>query len=478
MLYPQPQTPAFHDRDAAVAFLFGRLDYERTRDVKYCPESFKLERMRNLLEQLGHPEALLNIIHIAGTKGKGSTATMIAAALQVAGHRTGLYTSPHLNRIEERASINGVPCSERDFVELLSIIHDAVKNLDHEVAIGERSRGPTFFEITTAMALLHFARKQVDVAVIEVGLGGRLDSTNVCNPLVSVITNISFDHTKQLGETLAEIATEKAGIIKPGIPVVSGVSNPEARQVIRKAVAENRCELWEIDSHFSFRYKPNIIAQTRPAATMSFCNKSAGIPTYMEDVSVGLLGKHQAANAAVAIATLNQLKSHGFLISEEAIRHGLTNVRCPARFEVVGFDPTIIIDAAHNVASVEAFVDTLELHFPAQPRILVFATSRDKDAAGMLRRLLPHFEHVILTRYTENPRFVDPDVLLEVATKILNETGSLADRQAVVSVHEQPIVAWKQAVEKASHDSLLCVAGSSFIAGEIRRVLSKGSNER
>ena len=473
MLSPQPQNPVFQDRDEALAFLFGRLDYERTCDIKYCPESFKLDRMRSLLEQLGNPDQALRIVHVAGTKGKGSTATMIAAVLQAAGYRTGLYTSPHLDRVEERAAIDGKPCSERDIVELLSIIHDAVKNLDYEVTLGECMRGPTFFEITTAMAFLHFAHQQVDAAVVEVGLGGRLDSTNVCNPLVSVITSISFDHTKQLGETLAEIAFEKAGIIKPGVPVICGVTNPDARDVIRKMAAEKRCQLTEIDRNFSVRYQLDDQTQSPPSATISFCDHANGSANWMENMSIGLIGSHQASNAAVAIATLKQLDGQDFSVSESAIRNGLTNVRCPARFEVVSSEPTVIIDAAHNVASIEAFIDTLETHFPTQPRILIFATSRDKDAPGMLQRLLPHFQQIILTRYSENPRFVTPSELFEISTKIQDESKSPAFQKTEISMYEQPEMALKHALEEASKQTNLCIAGSSFIAGEIRRLVLK-----
>ena len=220
-------------RADALQFLLGRENYERWQKMPYDPARMGIERMRQLLEAIGSPQENLPIVHVAGTKGKGSTAAMIAAALSAAGYRTGLFTSPHLERIEQRIAIDGQPCTAEEFTALLELLRPAVDTLDRRAAEGRS--GPTFFEIVTAMAFLHFSRKKVQAAVLEVGLGGRLDATNVCQPTVSVITSISFDHTQQLGNTLAAIAGEKAGIIKPGVPVVSGVVQVEARNVIRQA---------------------------------------------------------------------------------------------------------------------------------------------------------------------------------------------------------------------------------------------------
>lgn len=254
-----------HDRQSAFDFLFGRINYERTSLVPYSTGEFKLDRIRRLLAALGDPHKKFPAIHIAGTKGKGSTAAMMASILQVAGYRVGLYTSPHLNSLEERFVVNGQLCSEPEFVSLVQEIQRAV----HEIAEQELSGvSPplgehTFFEITTALGLLHFARQNVDAAVLEVGLGGRLDSTNVCLPAVCIITTISFDHTRQLGNTLALIAAEKAGIIKPGVPVVSGVTNDEPREVIRVIAAQQNAPLYERTIDFDTQPLSSIESETR-----------------------------------------------------------------------------------------------------------------------------------------------------------------------------------------------------------------------
>jgi dihydrofolate synthase/folylpolyglutamate synthase len=319
--------------------------------------------------------------------------------------------------------------------------------------------------------LLHFAHNRVDVAVLEVGLGGRLDSTNVCHPLLSVITSISFDHTKQLGNSLAAIATEKAGIIKPQVPVVSGVANPEPRDVIRQLAAANQSPLVEIDRDFAFCYEATKYSDEfgfTNSARASFCSRIREPATWTHDLQIGMLGRHQAANAAVAIASLNQLEQQGFCIPDAALRLGLETARCPARVEVFAHEPTVIIDAAHNVASVEALIETLNQHFPSGPRLLVFATSRDKDAHGMLSRLLPHFEHVILTRFKGNPRFFEPAGLYKIAQDILELRENLDPPRATVVVCDEPQQAWQEACAMASSQALICVAGSTFIAGEIR----------
>ena len=238
----------------SIEFLLGRENYERWRKMPYDPARMGLDRMHQLLEAIGSPQRGLPIVHVAGTKGKGSTSAMIAAALSAAGYRTGLFTSPHLERIEQRMTIDGQPCEVEEFTTLVDLLRPAVEALDRRAA--KDQTGPTFFEIMTAMAFLHFARQKVQAAVLEVGLGGRLDATNVCQPVVSVITSISFDHVQQLGNTLAAIAGEKAGIIKPGVPVVSGVVAAEARDVIRQVCRKRSCRLVERDVDFAFDYHP------------------------------------------------------------------------------------------------------------------------------------------------------------------------------------------------------------------------------
>ncbi len=243
-------------RQLALEWLMGRINYERIAVIPYQERQLKLDCMRQLLTRLGQPDAGMKIIHVAGTKGKGSTSAMIAAVLTAAGYRTGLFSSPHLERIEERLAVDGQPCSSDEFVALVNRLIPIVRALDDEAAAdGDPTGGPTYFDITTAMSLVHFVERQADAAVLEVGLGGRLDSTNVCLPVVSVITSISFDHMRQLGNTLASIAREKAGIIKPGVPVICGVTDPEPQAVIAQLAREHGCRLIQLGRDFHFEYE-------------------------------------------------------------------------------------------------------------------------------------------------------------------------------------------------------------------------------
>lgn len=442
------------DRAAAEQFLLARVDYERATAIPYDKRDFKLDRMVRFLARLGNPQVGMKIVHIAGTKGKGSTAAMIAAMLSAAGYRTGLYTSPHLDRVEERMRIDGLLCDADEFVELVERVRPVVAELD---AMAEEesppSHGPTYFEIVTAMALVYFADRRVDWAVLEVGLGGRLDSTNVCTPAVSVITSISFDHMRQLGHTLAAIAAEKAGIIKPGVPVVSGVVDMEPGDVIRQMAAQHGCRIVERGKDFD--------VSCQSVGTPGILRFSCHLPRReftLEQLHLSLLGAHQADNAAVALATIEELRLQGCDVEEKHVRRGLASVQWPARVEVIARRPTVILDAAHNVASAAALVNTLDENFPAQRRILIFATTRDKDVPGMLQLLLPKFDVVILTRYQINPRGVTVEELLQIAIE-MNSTNCRAC--------PTPTDAWQEARALASAEDLIVIAGSFFIAAEL-----------
>jgi dihydrofolate synthase/folylpolyglutamate synthase len=451
------------DHDAAKQFLCSRIDYERATAIPYDKRDFKLDRMVRFLARLGNPQVGLNIVHIAGTKGKGSTAAMIASVLTAAGYRTGLYTSPHLERVEERLRIDSTICPDDDFIQLIERIRPVVEELD-AVAAEELppSHGPTYFEIITAMALVYFADQRVDWAVLEVGLGGRLDSTNVCQPAVSVITSISFDHTKQLGDTLAAIAGEKAGIIKPGVPVVSGVVEDEPRAVIRQMAAQHGCRLVERGVGFDVIYRPKEHASALSRSSMDFEYRVPRRERSLEDVEISLLGPHQAANAGVALATLEELCLQGWHIDEADVRRGLASMHWPARVEVISHRPTVVLDAAHNLASVAALVETLEQSFTARKRILIFATTRDKDARGMLKLLLSKFNTVLLTRYQNNPRGLTIDELATLA----EESSSKNWLKCPTSTE-----AWRRARDFATPDDLIVITGSFFIAAEFGAIV-------
>lgn len=469
MAAPIPVVVSPARREAALRFLYDRIDYERTVNMPYHHSKLKLARMRELLRRLGNPQDGLRIVHVAGTKGKGSTAAMIAAALTAAGYRTGLFTSPHLERMEERLAIDGLPCPAGEFIELVEQVAPVVRQMDAE-AQGPcpDESGPTFFEITTAMGLLRFARQRVQAAVLEVGLGGRLDSTNVCWPRVSVITSISRDHTKQLGKTEAAIAWEKAGIVKRGLPVVSGVTHPDAREVIRAVCRRRRSRLVELGRDFTFDYRPPQGLERAPGwGEVDFDYHGPGRPRAYRGVRLGLLGRHQGANAAVALATLAQLQGAGWEIPESAIRAGLESLVWPARVEVVARQPAVIIDAAHNVASVEALLQTLQESFSVRKRILIFATTQEKDIPGMLRRLLPAFDHVLLTQYRNNPRAVALDELCAVAEAVSGRRWP---------AFAQPAEAWHAARKLASAEDLICVTGSFFIAAQLRHEVQAGGD--
>ncbi|MCH8923714.1 MAG: bifunctional folylpolyglutamate synthase/dihydrofolate synthase [Planctomycetes bacterium] len=451
--------------DLAQQFLTSRIDYERT-GVPYDARDFRLDRMRDLLARLGNPHQALRIVHIAGTKGKGSTAAMIAGMLCAAGYRTGLYTSPHLARVEERLMIDGAICPTGEFGELVGRIQPIVAEMDAEGPREERgSNRPTYFEIVTALALLRFALHRVDAAVLEVGMGGRLDSTNVCHPLVSVITSISLDHTEQLGTTLAEIAREKAGIIKPGVPLVSGVLDHQPREAIAEVAQRLNCPLVELGRDFNFDYRPpRNLERSASLATMDFVHCTGQTPRKIDEVRLALIGRHQAANAAVGMAAIGELGRHGFGVSESAVRQGLADVRWPARVEVLRRAPAVVVDAAHNVASVEALARVLDESFAAPRRLLVFATTRDKNVRGMLAVLLPRFDEVIFTRYWTNPRGVPPEELEATAAGL-----SPIPRHACTD----PATAWKLAQKLATPEHLISIAGSIFIAAEMRAVIGR-----
>ena len=393
---------------SALEFLLGRIDYERTAVVPYSQRHMKLDRMRQLLNRLGNPDAGMPIVHVAGTKGKGSTSALVASILHSAGYETGLFSSPHLENMEERFAVGGLPCPPDEFVALVQRLQPVVQAMDEEaVQTGDVSLSPTYFELTTALALLHFAQSQVDLAVLEVGLGGRLDATNVCQPLVTAITSISFDHTKQLGNTLAEIAAEKAGIVKPGVPVFCGPLEASARSTISAIAARHGSRMYEIGCDFLYDYSPpQSLEVEQRFGKLSVSGEIVGECFSKKDLPLGLIGEHQAANAALAVAVTEELRRQGWSISEESIRQGLAELILPARIEVVSRQPAVVLDVAHNVASAEALVDALQTSFDALRRTLIFAASRDKDVAGIVRVLLPHFQEVILTEFQENPRAV------------------------------------------------------------------------
>ncbi|MFL5339318.1 MAG: bifunctional folylpolyglutamate synthase/dihydrofolate synthase [Gemmataceae bacterium] len=428
----------------AIAWWYGRVDFERRAPQ---PGDLKLDQIRALLRAVGDPQQRLRIVHVAGSKGKGSTAAMLAAVLRAAGYRTGLFTSPHLSAVEERIQVDHQPISPAELALLLTEIRDRLPAVVT----------PTFFEVGTAAGFLHFVRRRVDAAVVEVGLGGRFDSTNVCTPLLAVITSISHDHTKLLGDRLSQIAFEKAGIVKPGVPVVSGADDGEAAAVIERIAAERRAPLALLGRDFSLDYEPGRAGGRLPRAAVR--TKLQTWPA----LEIGLLGRHQAANAAVAVSCVEHLRQAGLTIPDAAVAAGLAGVRWPARLEVLGRAPWVVLDCAHNIASARAMVETIAESFSPRRKFLVFAVSSDKDVPGMLRELAPHFDGFYLTRFGQNVRAVPPEQLAAWLADVAD-----VPRLTFPSAAD----AWRAARAAAGPDDLVAVSGSVFLAGELRPLIA------
>jgi len=414
-------------------------------------------------------------VHVAGTKGKGSTSALIASVLHAAGYETGLFSSPHLERLEERFAVNGAACSEQELVALVERLRPVVQAMDRAAdQASDATLRPTYFELTTAMALMHFAQRKVDVAMLEVGLGGRLDSTNVCQPTVCVITSISRDHTRQLGDRLEQIAAEKAGIIKPGVPVLCGPIDDGPRQVVAQIARQHGCRLLEAGHSFRHRYRPPReldVADHPGRLDFEFCDGESSLK--LPGVPLRLVGEHQADNGALALATVAELRRQGWLISTQAMHQGLESLALPGRVEVISRRPTVVLDVAHNVASAQALVEVLQESFACRERLLVLSVSHDKDVQGILQTLLPHFGPVIVTQYQENPRAVPVAKLAEMVRQLQRQLGR-GEQAERVSERAVPIEAWQLAREMARDDQLICVTGSFFIAAELRSALQLG----
>ncbi len=437
------------------AWLETRIDYER--NLPSVKAAFRLHGMRQLLDAVGNPHRELPVVHVAGTKGKGSTVAMLAAILEDAGYRTGRYMSPHVHSLEERICVDGRPIAASDLAAAARVVRPAAEALD-AAAARRGGRALTWFEIVTGLAFVHFARTGVDIAVLETGLGGRLDATNVVRPLVSIITSISLDHMEILGRTVAKITGEKAGIIKRGRPVVSGAAQPSTRRVIADTAARCRSKLLQLGRDFQCRYEPagdalapGVLILEAPAW---LCQRK---PLRFQ---LGMPGCHQASNAAIAAVAAMMLPALGFRVPHTAMASGLARAQLPARIERIATLPLVIVDAAHNVASMESLLATVgDVLESMRPRVLVFAASRDKQLRKMLTVARGRFDHVVITRSTSSPRAATFDALLD------------ACRDAGLPVPKQvpdPAAALATARRLAGRRGVIVAAGSFFLAGEIR----------
>ncbi len=444
-----------HAYQNALDYIYSFIDYSLTRNFRYSPEKFNLDRMAALLELLGNPHRQYPVIHIAGTKGKGSISALAASSLRAAGYITGLYTSPHLQEYTERIQVNGQEILPGEFVALIEEMKPHVAAIEHL----------TTFEITTALGFLYFARQHVNAAVIEVGLGGRLDATNVVSPLVSVISSISYDHTAVLGNTLAQIAAEKSGIIKPGRPVVISPQKDEARITIEKIAAERGAPVTQVGR--DLLYAPWSHSLESQTILLWDADQQPLVDAYIESggqtpaplrLTLPLLGYHQIENAATAYAALEVARREGLKISDEAVQQGFSSVKWPGRFEVLRYTPPVIVDSAHNRDSALKLRLTIEDYLPGVPVILVYGASEDKDIHGMFAELLPRVRRVITTQ-SIHPRAADAHQLAELA----HQFGCPA--QAVLPVED----ALARALELAGSDAAVLVTGSLFVAAAARQ---------
>lgn len=445
-------------------YLYSFIDYSLQKTFRYSPEKFDLGRMQEFMNVLGNPQNDYPIIHVAGTKGKGSVSALCASALKESGGRVGLYTSPHLQDYAERIQVDGMPIPHD---ELIALVEEVKPNIASSPEI-------TTFEITTALAFLYFARREVSAAVMEVGLGGRLDATNVCDPLVTVITSISYDHTDLLGDTLSEIAGEKAGILKPGVPVVVSPQEEEALQAINRIAAEREAPLIQIGD--DYRYRP--LERSLQGQTLLVWHKSdqTRMDKYSEgsnsawepvQLTIPLLGVHQLENAVTAYATLQVAAQHGIRVTDLGISQGFRNVKWPARFEILRQDPPLIVDSAHNRDSAKKLRAVLQDYYPGLPVVLVFGASEDKDIGGMLTELLPSVKMIITTKST-HPRAADPEQISEIAT------GIGAQAVSTPSVEQ----ALERAELSAKGEAIILVTGSIFVAAAARSVWLARTSEK
>ncbi len=402
-----------------------------------------LENIRRLLLALGSPERAFRAVHVGGTNGKGSTAALLASILEAAGQRVGLYTSPHLLDFTERIRVNGNPIGPSALAALTAEVRAAVE-VAFAPAPDDLPSHPTFFEVTTALAFLHFARAGVEWAVIEVGLGGRYDATNVLAPDLTVITNVAVEHQDLLGDSLEAITIEKAGIVKSGIPLVTSAAEP-ALGVLRRACAERGAPFLHVPSAYAWHR-----AASRPDGQVFHLR---GPDADRHGFRIGLLGRHQLANAATAAAAAVCLREQGVALPESAIREGLAAARWPARLQVLGERPRILVDGAHNPAACHAVRDFLEEEVPGR-RLLVFGVLKDKDWGQMMEILLPACAAAILCR-PPSDRAADPAMLLPTA-------GSLCRHVEVVPEVPDALTA---ARALARPEDTILVAGSLFTAG-------------
>lgn len=437
---------------SALNYLNTLTNYERSGMDQYTARRMNLTRTSKLLAALGNPHRSFRSAHVAGTKGKGSTCAMLAAMLGACGYKVGLYTSPHIMDVRERILVDGEMIPQTAFGKAVAVVVNAAKKA--------KLTDLTFFEVMTAAAFHHFAKSGIEIAVVETGLGGRLDCTNVIHPDVVGITSISYDHMQQLGNTLVEIAREKTGVIKKGIPVVSAPQRPEVRETIRAAAEAMHAPLRMAneDSDFSYRFEFSraVGRHTRICLTT---------PTSrFEHLHVPLLGEHQAMNCGVALNMLDQLKGRGFTIDDQKAMAGLAEVKLAGRMEIIHEDPRILVDGAHNASSIDALMRAIGQNIPYDSMVVVFGCQRNKDIQGMIRRIQLGADKIVFTR-SSSAQAADPH---DLAAEYNEVSGKIA--QVAETLPEAVRIA-QCAVSKGD---LICITGSFYLVGDAKRLVASG----
>ncbi len=439
------------DYQQAIDYLSSYTDYEVVPRLAHNAANYDLRRVEELLSRIGNPHLKARSIHIAGTNGKGSVAAMIASVLTTAGYITGLYTSPHLHTWRERIRVNEELISEAELAALVEELKPEAEAVNREATYGRL----TTFELLTTLAFTHFAAKEADFQVLEVGMGGKFDATNVINPEVSIITAISLDHTEVLGNTLAEITAEKAGIIKPGNMVVTSPQPDEAARVIAETCLSREARLIKVGSDVTWQ-------------SLGFNNNQQRLRVVgrlgIYELSIPLLGWHQLVNAATAVAALEVLTGKGFNLSQGSIADGLARVSWPGRLQVLGNHPLIVVDGAHNPDAARRLRESLKQYFDFDRAILVIGASDDKDIAGVVSELAPIADKVIVT-HSHHPR------PMATAAIVAEFTKHGVESQVVDNVPS----ALTEALALAGDRDLICVAGSLFVVAEAIEQISGGS---
>lgn len=444
---PKPKKSEITTYKSAIKWLLGRTDIERLRVLKYTDETFKLDRMRAILDALGNPQEQFRAIHVGGTNGKGSTVAMISAMLQHCGYAVGEFTSPHLIDVRERISINGVPVARQDFTDLTKRVAEICEKIGEE---------PTYFEVLTAVGFLAFTEQAVDVGIIECGLGGRLDSTNVIMPVLSIITQVQFDHTNLLGKTLEEIATEKAGIFKPGVPAITLSQDDAVEQVLRDTAERVGTTLRIVDKDVEFSSRFCSTDELGPHTRVCLYTGTSRL----EHLPVPLPGEHQAQNCGVALAAVDHLKSIGFDCPEEVVTAGLSNTTIKGRMDLIWDQPRILVDGAHNPEALGALMRCVGSHVPYDSMVCIFGCCQDKDVDALLASVNLGADKVIFTKSNYSPRACEPEDLRKAFSEL---SGKMC--QTAPNIKE----ALQLAARAVSREDLICVTGSFYLVGDTIR---------